>query len=465
MASELTNKLNQFYRDHRQRQASRRNQINAYNQQQEERLAEIRRKMAERLQEKARAEEKARLEVAQKAKAEAEREALKRQCDDADNLRQIQTKRLKPMERVTAIGFSSEPGDFIVKQVGDYGSIEVVKALNQDGQSFIIKDPRLLTQFHAEEDTATLTLLSYASDKYEAAISMYHCACYDGMCHCTKIASAKFLPGSILLSSAEQRLLEHPPPRPVIENGNEAFPMLFDEYNCPEKIDMRRLKEIAADLESDSDVRSSWLEKINRNEVNISQTDLKILQRCHALEEVVKALVTRLSPLPMDTNGCVVYEVHYEHRDNAGRGRLFAIGENVKICDSKYPRTATLQGMQSDLRAALVGNFAHDIDCANSVVRLICSLAQELGMKDLIPTVFDYRDNRAKWLHYIETVHNVSESDAKRLVNIIMSGGRYEMYVYIIVGAKRNEELLFPAILRDRCTPRPTLTTSKIQMD
>ena len=146
--------------------------------------------------------------------------------------------------------------------------------------------------------------------------------------------------------------------------------MLFDEYKCSEKIDMRRLKEIAADLESDSDIRASWLEKINRNEINCCPSDLKILQRCHALEEIVKALVSRLSPLQMDNDGCVIYEVNYEHRDNAGRGRLFAIGENVKTSDAKSPRTANLQGMQSDLRAVLAGKFAHDIDYANSEVRL-----------------------------------------------------------------------------------------------
>jgi hypothetical protein len=131
----------------------------------------------------------------------------------------------------------------------------------------------------------------------------------------------------------------------------------------------------------------------------------------------------------MDINGGVVYEVNYEHRDDAGRGRLFAIGDNVKISDSKYPRTATLQGMQSDLRAALAGRFAYDVDCANSEVRLICSLSEQLGMKDLIPTIFDYRDRRGYWLRYIESVHGVSESDAKRLVNIIVSGGRYETWL------------------------------------
>ena len=446
ISSELTSTLEQFYRNHQRRQASRRQQIKAHELRiKEKREGKARRKEAKRPQaeERARANKakKARLEAASRAKvepqeaaekvkteAEAESKALKRQCDDADNLRQIQAKRLQPLERVTAIGFSSEPGDAIVKQIREHGSVEVAKPLRPEERSFIIKDPRLLTSFHADEDTAILTLLCYASDKFEAAVSMYHCACYGGICQCTKVASANFLPGSIL-NSAQQRLLTHPPPRPVFENGWANSSMLFDEYKCCEKIDMRRLKEIDANLDSDSNVRASWLEKLNRDEVNSSQTDLKILERCHALEEIVKALISRLSRLPIDINGCVVYEVNYEHRDEAGRGRLFAIGKNVKISNSKYPRTATLQGMQSDLRAALAGRFAHDIDCANSEVRLICSLAEQLGMKDLIPIIFDYRDRRAYWLHYIESVHKVSESDAKRLVNIILSGGRYETWL------------------------------------
>ena len=131
----------------------------------------------------------------------------------------------------------------------------------------------------------------------------------------------------------------------------------------------------------------------------------------------------------MGDNNCVTYEVEYEHRDLSGRGRLFAKGETVKVSHDDYPRTATLQGMQSDLREALVGKFAHDIDCANSEVRLICSLANQLGLVDLIPTIFDYRDNREKWLNVIVEAHNVSTSDAKRLVNVIVCGGQCETWL------------------------------------
>jgi hypothetical protein len=85
--------------------------------------------------------------------------------------------------------------------------------------------------------------------------------------------------------------------------------------------------------------------------------------------------------------------------------------------------------MHSDLRASLVGKFGHDIDCENSEVRLICSLASQLGLESLIPTLINYRDNRQEWLRDIAASHGVSEADAKRLPTIILSGGRYETWL------------------------------------
>jgi len=177
-------------------------------------------------------------------------------------------------------------------------------------------------------------------------------------------------------------------------------------------------------MERDTNVRARWLESLEQTFVDVNQaTDLKSLQRCcDALERLSKALMARLGSLPVDDNGCVLYEVEYEHKDSSGRGRLFAIGESISISDDKYPRTANLQGMQKDLRVALVGGFAHDIDCENSEIYLLCFLANQLGLSDLIPTIFDYRDDRQVWLQKIQSAHLVSEGDAKTLVNVIVSG-------------------------------------------
>jgi len=101
-------------------------------------------------------------------------------------------------------------------------------------------------------------------------------------------------------------------------------------------------------MERDTNVRACWLKSLEQTfDVN-QATDLKSLQRCDALERLSKALMARLGSLPVDDNGCVLYEVEYEHKDSSGRGRLFAIGESISISDDKYPRTANLQGMQKD---------------------------------------------------------------------------------------------------------------------
>jgi hypothetical protein len=144
-----------------------------------------------------------------------------------------------------------------------------------------------------------------------------------------------FLPGSITTSP--------PPPRLVSEHRNEGNNATnrvnFDEYKfkCPVKINLRRLKEIVNDMERDTNVRARWLENLEQTfDVN-QATDFKSLQRCDALERLSKALIARLGSLPVDDNGCVVYEVEYEHKDSSGRGRLFAIGESISISDDKYP--------------------------------------------------------------------------------------------------------------------------------
>eukprot|EP00979_Chaetoceros_neogracilis_P006752 scaffold1380_cov290-Chaetoceros_neogracile.AAC.13 len=258
-----------------------------------------------------------------------------------------------------------------------------------------------------------------ASDKYEAAISLYHCACHDGIYHCTRKLAASFLPGSITTSSLPSHLvIEH-----RNEGNNATNRVNFDEYKCAEKTNLRRLKEIVNDVERNTNIRARWLESLKQTiDVNQAAADLKSLLRCDALEILSKALMARLRSLPVDDNGCVVYEVEYEHKDSSGRGRLFAIGESISISDDKYPRTANLQGMQKDLRVALVGGFAHDIDCENSEIYLLCFLANQLGLSDLSPTIFDYRDDRQVWLQKIQSAHLVSEGDAKTLVNVIVSG-------------------------------------------
>jgi len=115
------------------------------------------------------------------------------------------------------------------------------------------------------------------------------------------------------------------------------------------------------------------------------------------------------------------------------KGRLYAEGIKVGSDHRNHPRTTTLQGMHKDLRAPLVGSFAHDIDCVNSEVNLLCSLAIKLNMKDSVPTLFDYRDRRQEWMSSIRSVHGVSESEAKLLSTIVLNGGQYDSWKRISI--------------------------------
>jgi hypothetical protein len=152
---------------------------------------------------------------------------------------------------------------------------------------------------------------------------------------------------------------------------------------------------------------------------------LRLLHKCQEFESVAVELLSQVQFHPVDESGCVSYVVHYQHRDCSHRGRLFAVGNSVKSMCGKFPRTTTLQGMHSDLRAPLVGAFAHDIDCVNSEIRLLCSLAEQLKVQHLIKTMFLYRDDRQHYIDLIRNLHGVSELQAKRLPTIILSGGTY----------------------------------------
>ena len=203
--------------------------------------------------------------------------------------------------------------------------------------------------------------------------------------------------------------------RPLLEHRGEA-PTKFDEYHCAEKIDFEALKRIRQDLQKDSTTRNECFQYYRGKVFRGSETNsenFKKLQKCQLFEAVVECLHEMLKEIPVDNSGYVVHEVEYEQRDPSFRGRLFAKGKLVQMGNDEYPRSATLQGMHKDLRAPLVGKFAHDIDCENSEVRLICSLASQYDLTSLIPTLIDYRDNREHWLRIIQNYHSVSKSDAK----------------------------------------------------
>lgn len=496
----LTSLLARFFASHQSRQREREAAITEFEareqkKKKEREAAERRAKEEREAAERRRKEEEARREAEERRKADEAKRRLnkeslmKEQRAEEERLSDIRSKRLRVGDRVTASGFSHHPGDTLIKKVGKGGIVELGTGYNYTSV-VTIRDPRILTVFNEqeeEENAEVFNFLCMAADKYEAAVVAYHCQCHDGVCKCTKIFEAKFLPaseerpegkawligervhvkgftdatvvaqeygkvfgnqtvrikyddgsayyvhrdhlteaGGREMTGANQSIVQA---RPLLEHRGEV--QMFDEYKCAEKIDLQRLQQILADLRTDRSVRGSCVDSLDRktNKTTHDMEALKKLQRCKVLEAIAVSLETLIRNLPSDDNGFVVHEVLYEHRDPSCRGRLFAIGGKIKVLDDKYPRTATLQGMHSDLRASLVGKFAHDIDCENSECRLVCSLASQLGLEQLVPVLFDYRDNRQEWLSRIARVHDVSESDAKRLTNIIISGGRYETWL------------------------------------
>jgi hypothetical protein len=202
--------------------------------------------------------------------------------------------------------------------------------------------------------------------------------------------------------------------KPILEHCGEI--LAFDEYKCAEKIDLHRLKRVVDDLKRDSTVRSQMIQDLSRQE-SVQQSELWItqLRRCRDLEKAATSLYNKLKEYPADQAGCVVREVCYKQHCPHGR-----------LCAARAK--SSLLTIHHELRATLVGSFAYDVDCASSDVRLLCSLSLQFGLEDLVPILFDYRDNRLAWLDLVSRTHGVTEAGAKRLATTVISGGRYETW-------------------------------------
>ena len=141
-------------------------------------------------------------------------------------------------------------------------------------------------------------------------------------------------------------------------------PQPFDEYRCAEKMDRKRLRALIQDLKRDETQRDlclmAILDELRKGSTKELLEQEKLLRRCKLIQETAETLLQTIEDLSEDSNGCVVYEVQYEHRDPSFRGRLYAKGKMVCSPNEKYPRYANLQGMPMELRLPLVGNFAFE---------------------------------------------------------------------------------------------------------
>ena len=430
VSNELSRRLAEFYSSHRARQAAQKAAIAAYDQRVEaERVAhETALRLAEevrRLAEESRCAEEKRERAAVEERRLAVERSLKRRSE-MDISETIASKKLRHGMQVTVVGRSYDLGDAFVVSTGSEG----VSIQTAEGSIFSTSDLMGLTEIvpYDERDEAEaaeeLRLVHMASDEYEAAISIYHCVCTQHGCVCVRTARA-FTSRIPITERA----------RPV-EIPGWVSGQPFDEYRCAEKLDRRRLLGVIQDLRTDEAERNARLNNLEARLQRQTSPQLveqvRKLKRCQVLGLLAEALGELTQELVEDSQGHVVHEVMYEQNKPSFRGRLFAKGATIRVTDDKYPRTATLQSMHKELRNALVGSFAYDVDCENSEYRLICSLASQLSLEHLVPTIMSYRDQRESHLDMICRQHLVSIEDAKRLPNIILSSGVYKTWLRIV---------------------------------
>jgi hypothetical protein len=339
-----------------------------------------------------------------------------------DALSDIESKGLKVGDKVTVAGFSRDAGDAVIKGFDATGPVSVTTA--HSGSTWI-EDPRRIIKYSSGTIPSVWleTALVAADDKYEvaSALAEYFYPEYEEHDRGEHyVFSVTTVQTGIHSESSSSKMA-------VLEHRGEVLP--FDEYKCAERIDLKRLKQTVDDLARDSSARKQMIQHLWPGDTSAKKSWLAKLQSCNDLELVATRLYDELKDHQTDMKNCVVYEVTYEHRDQSQRGRIFANGSLVHLSKHKFPRTLTLQGMHGDLRAPLVGSFAHDVDCENSEVRLLCSLSKQYKLEDLVPILFDYRDKRTVWIRLIAELHNVSEAAAKRMTSIIISGGRYETWL------------------------------------
>ena len=415
VSKELSRRLAEFYSNHRTRQAAQKAAIAAYDKRVEaEREA---RETAQRLADELAlriAEEEERERAAIEERRLAVERSLKRRSE-MEISETIASKKLRHGMQVTVVGRSYDLGDAFVVSTGSEG----VSIQTAEGSIFSISDVMGLAEIvpYDERDEVEaaeeLRLVHMARDEYEAAISVYHCVCTKHSCVCEVIERA----------------------RPVVISGCVSEQQ-FDEYRCSEKLDRRRLLRVIEDLRKDEAERNTCLNNLEARLQRQTSPELveqvQKLKRCQVLGLLAEALGKLTQELVEDAQGHVVHEVMYEQNKPSFRGRLFAKGTTIHVTDDKYPRKATLQSMHKELRNALVGSFAYDVDCENSEYRLICSLASQLSLEHLVPTIINYRDKRKIYIGMICDRYGVSIEEAKRLPNIILSSGMYKTWLRIV---------------------------------
>ena len=430
----------------------------------------------------------------ERLRRERENDIIKKRNND-DFAKQLVDKNLHVGSRVTVLNASLSQGDAIIEEIVPNKGMKVSMAT---GIPLLVRDPGQVIAFrhsdpdysHSEYDNndpfkRIMMSLCVATDKYEAARAYYPNkpdwrniktmrslqtqakqsdntsnddasivsigsddeqmnGCSFDFFGMWQSQDNKSTVSDEISVQRKHKLSSKLQVRPLLEHRGE-FVSFVDNYRCAEKVDMEGLRRVISELARDANRRNQLLERLDSSE-SLTKRDAEFrdrLTRCHAMEQQARALWRSLQDLPRDDHDCVVHVVEYEHLDASYRGRLFAKGVNTGKANTNglYPASvATLQTLDRDLHGPLVGKFAHYVDCENSEVRIICSLATQLDLVRLIPTICDYRDNRRKWIPLLASSHRVSEQAAKHLPNFLLNGGKYATWLHAN-GISREDRL------------------------
>lgn len=401
-----------------------------------------------------------------------------------ERLESLFYKRIKIGSQITVVGHSTSIGDTVVKAISSDGIVRARNFSPKGQTSLVIDDVSTIVSLSAmDEDVAMnhLVFVLQAQDEYEKAVAYMHnhgnlltdpfnaiavkdllSAYVNNMnsdlapvellqdialtpCKITAVADIAsermkhLIASAMLVPKKENVQVPCPTTNALKPTSNPVMfaPVFgdhcyrndtFDEFKCCERIDIVRLRRFLLQFETNLKQESGLPIDL---ETKLVQNDeiLQRLIRCYELEVVAREMLDVLSQYPVDEHGCVSYVVTYQYRDPNFRGHLFAAGKEVYTGSRKFPRTTTLQGIYKELRPTLVGAFAREIQCENSEIRTLCSLAEQLKLANLVKTFLSYRDKPKEYHDVIRRVHGVTEQQAMKLPLFILNGASYRQWL------------------------------------
>ena len=173
-------------------------------------------------------------------------------------------------------------------------------------------------------------------------------------------------------------------------------------------------------------------EALPENSVNSKEKErlsvlLKALRGMRVRHKILADLAT--PGLLKEVDGRLIKKVPYKHGkslDGEKAGRRYATDEWMDYGDGEL-RTATLQGMPGDLRAALTGEWYFDFDGVASDPNLFVYMAHEAELNETATKhLRHYLANRDDWHKKIAKHYGVMATDVKRWPNIFSNGGGFK---------------------------------------